>query len=96
MISYTLEVYQVNLKHLAYLFLIRISAFGSILLPWINEMFIQAGLSGFIPFALVSLVPLYFVPRLIETGGRINQETFSDWEKRPPLIPLQDWHRTHF
>lgn len=36
MIGYTLEVYQINLKPLAYSFLIRISSVGSILLPWVN------------------------------------------------------------
>ena len=64
MIGYTLEVYQVNLKHLAYSFMIGISSSGSILLPWINLMFIEAELSSFIPFAIFSLAPLYFIPRL--------------------------------
>mgnify|MGYP000159167628 CR=1 FL=1 len=64
LIGYTHEVYQLNLKHLAYSFLLGISSAGSILLPWINKMFIQAHLSGFIPFALFSLVPLYFIVRL--------------------------------
>lgn len=79
LISYTLEVYPANVKNLAYSFFLGASAFGSILLPWLNELFIQFGFSGFIPIVLLCLVPLYWTPRLAETGGRSNQDLFVDW-----------------
>ncbi len=96
LISYTLEVYPANVKKLAYYFLLGASAFGSILLPWLNEFFIQSGFSGFIVILAVCLLPLYWTPRLPETGGRVNQEVFVDWEKRAPLIPMENWRKINF
>jgi hypothetical protein len=96
LISYTLEVYPANVRNLAYSFLLGASAAGSILLPWINSVAGYIGLAGFIGTAVVSLVPLYLTPKLPETGGRMNGEIFVDWEKRAPLISLDNWKRINF
>ena len=73
--------------------MLGMSALGSICLPWIDGLLVGFGWSGFIAMAVVSLVPLYYVPRLPETGGRVNQEVFGEWEKKMPLIPLENWRR---
>lgn len=88
-------MYPLNLKHLAHTFLLSVSAVGSFL-PCLNALLLQVGFSGFISFALLSLLPLYLIPRLPETGGRVNEEVFVDWEKRAPLIPLENWNRLNF
>lgn len=96
LISYTLEVYPANVKRLAYAFMLGVSSAGSILLPWINQVLISADFSGFIAVLVASIAPLYFTPRLPETGGRVNQEVFVDWEKRAPLIPMENWNKANF
>lgn len=49
---------------MAYPFLLSLSSLGSIVLPCINSAFIHAGLSGFISFAVASLVAIYFVTEM--------------------------------
>jgi hypothetical protein len=72
LINYTLEVYPSNVRNMAYPFLLSVSSFGSILLPWINSAFIHAGFSGFIGFAAASGVAIYFATDLSETNGKMR------------------------
>jgi len=64
MIGYTMEVYPSNVRNTAYSFCLGVSSLGSILLPWMDALFISWGWSGFIGLAVMSLIPLYFTPRL--------------------------------
>ena len=64
LIGYTAEVYPANLKHTAYAFCLGVSSLGSVVLPWVGAVMVGWGWSGFIGIAAVSLVALYFVPKL--------------------------------
>lgn len=75
LISYTLEVYPSNARSLGFSLCLGISSVGSIVMPWINESFMYADLSGFISFAVASFTALYFVLKLNETYGRMRTET---------------------
>jgi hypothetical protein len=54
---------------------IGVSSLGSIFVPWINEAFVYANLSGFISFSVASLIVFYFMNKLTETYGRMRTET---------------------
>lgn len=49
-----------------------VSSLGSIFVPSISEFFIYADLSGFISFAIVSIVAIYFANKLTETYGKMR------------------------
>lgn len=64
LVSYTLEVYPSNVRRLGFSVCLGVSSVGSILMPWINNILISLGLSGFITFALASFACLCFIPKL--------------------------------
>lgn len=47
-------------------------------MPWINQIFLELDLSGFITFALTSIAALAFIPKLEETFGRMKTETLEE------------------
>lgn len=75
LVSYTLEVYPSNVRSMGFSFCLGVSSLGSIFVPWINEAFIYANLSGFISFAVASMVVFYFMNKLPETHGKMCKET---------------------
>lgn len=75
LVSYTLEIYPSNVRSMGFSLCLGVSSLGSIFVPWINELFIYANLSGFISFAVASLVVFYFVNKLSETYGKMRTET---------------------
>lgn len=73
-----------------------VSSLGSIFVPWINQMFIYANLSGFISFAVASLVVFYFMNKLSETYGKMRTETLEALEQNSPQIALTSWATLNF
>ena len=69
LITYTLEVYPSNVRRLGFGVCFAVSSLGSIAMPWVGEVFIYWGLSGFITFAISSAAVLVLIPRLEETFG---------------------------
>lgn len=64
LVCYTLEIFPSNVRRLGFSVCLGVSSAGSILIPWLNNLMIQLGLSGFITFALASLATLWFIPKL--------------------------------
>ena len=46
-------------------------------MPWVVELLLYVGLSGFIAFAVVSVGVLYFVLKLEETNGNMKNVTLQ-------------------
>lgn len=64
LVTYTLEVYPSDTRHLALPLCLAVSAAGSLLIPWILSLLLYAGLSGFILFALTSCLVMYWITKL--------------------------------
>jgi hypothetical protein len=64
LVSYTLEIYPSNVRSMGFSLCLGVSSLGSIFVPWINEAFIYANLSGFINFSVASIVVFYFMNKL--------------------------------
>lgn len=75
LVSYTLEVYPSNVRNMGFSLCLGVSSLGSILIPWVVSTFLYADLSGFIGFAIFSLIIFYFINKLSETHGRMTVET---------------------
>jgi hypothetical protein len=96
LVSYTLEAYPSNVRSMGFSLCLGVSSLGSIFVPWINEAFIYANLSGFISFAVASLAVLYFLNKLPETHGRMCRETLEMLEESSPHISLTSWATLNF
>lgn len=64
-------------------------------MPWINQIFLELDLSGFITFALTSIAALAFIPKLEETFGRMKTETLEELENSPGAS-LRSWALLNF
>jgi hypothetical protein len=54
------------------------SSFGSTLMPWLVQSFIYIDLSGFIGFALATIIALYFIMQLQETNGKMKAQNLEE------------------
>jgi len=72
LVSYTLEIYPSNIRNLGFSLCLGISSFGSILIPWVISILLYVNLSGFIAFAVVSVMVFYPLHKLYETHGRMR------------------------
>ena len=88
-------MYPVNLRNNAYHLFLPVSGVSSIFSPLLVALPQYEGsyLSGFLGIAVASIAILFVIPRMPETGGRMSADIYYDWEKRMPLIPLENWKR---
>lgn len=87
--NYTIEVYPTKVRNLGFGVCLAAGSAGSIAMSVLIDILTTVGLSPFVPFALISVSIVYFIPQLPETDGKITTQRVSEIEgSNTPMIGL--------
>ena len=85
--NYTIEVYPTKVRNLGFGVCLAAGSVGSISMSVLVDTLTRVGLSPFVPFAVISILIVYWIPRLPETHGKITTQRVSEIEgSNTPII----------
>lgn len=62
--NYTIEVYPTKVRNLGFGICLAAGSAGSVCMSLLVDILTRVGLSPFVPFAIISILIIYFIPML--------------------------------